>query len=375
MKLIYFVTEDWYFCSHRLSLAAAAKCAGYDVAVVTRVRNHGRQITEAGVRVIPLELERRGLNPLAEIRLIWQLWGIYRREAPDILHHVAIKPVVHGSIAAWLSDRKHVVNAVAGLGWIFVSTSLTARVVRRFVKAAIRSLLNRGIVIVQNPDDRDFLVAAGVDPARITIIPGSGVDTREFSPRPSPGGPPVVMLASRLLWDKGVGEFVEAARILRDSGVSARFVLVGDSDPANRAAIPPARLAQWQHEGHVELWGHRTDMADVLARSHIVCLPSYREGLPKVLIEAASAGRPIVATDVPGCREIVRHGTNGLLVPVKSVAPLAAALRRLIENPDLRLEMGLRGREIAVTEFSAERINAETLALYAAFFPVHDGQT
>jgi glycosyltransferase involved in cell wall biosynthesis len=362
--LLFFVTEDWYFCSHRLPLAVAARQAGLEVVVVTRVRAHGRTIRDAGLRLIPLEVSRRGINPLSELALIVRLIAIYRREKPDLVHHVALKPVLYGSLAAWFAGIPRVVNAVAGLGWLFTSESGRARVLGQLVAASFRFLLNRGRAIVQNPDDRDFLIRVGIEPRRITLIRGSGVDTSRFVPQPEPAGAPVVVLAARLLWDKGVREFVDAAHLLNSQGVRARFVLVGEPDHANPAAIPQSQLNEWRQGGVVEHWGRREHMPEVFAGAHIVCLPSYREGLPKVLIEAAAAGRPIVTTDTPGCREIVRHGENGLLVPVKSVEPLAVALRLLIENPHLRAEMGRKGRDLAVANFSVEQVSAETLALY-----------
>lgn len=363
-KLLFFVTEDWYFCSHRLPLALAAQDAGYEVAVVTRVREHGQNIRAAGLRLIPLELSRRSANPLSQLLLLWRLVAIYRRERPDIVHHVAMKPVLIGSLAAMLAGVPGVVNAVTGLGWMFTSSSTSARLLGKFIALVFRFMLNRGWVIVQNPDDQAFLIRLGVLPTQIVLIRGSGVDILHFTPRPECDGPPLVILASRMLWDKGVGEFVEAARALLAQGIQARFVLVGEPDNANPAAIAESQLRLWQDEGVVEWWGRREDMPEVLAMAHIVCLPSYREGLPKVLIETAAAGRPIVTTDAPGCREIVRHGENGLLVPVKSVEPLITALRELTENPALRKDMGHRGRIIAVTEYSQELVNSKTLSVY-----------
>jgi glycosyltransferase involved in cell wall biosynthesis len=220
-------------------------------------------------------------------------------------------------------------------------------------------------VVLQNPDDQRELVSAGaVSPDRITLIRGSGVDLSEFLIAPEPAGPPVVVLPSRLVWDKGVREFVDAASELRRNGVRARFALVGDRDPDNPTSVPPGQLEAWQASGIVEWWGHRHDMPSVFAESHLVCLPSYREGLPKVLLEAAASGRPIVTTDVPGCREVVRHGENGLLVPARSVGPLAHALRELIADPARRARFGRRGREIVEAEFSVERVVEAHVALY-----------
>lgn len=363
-KLLFLVTEDWYFVSHRLPLAVAARQVGYEVMVVTRLGKHGRTIRNAGLRLIPIELSRRGKNPFSEIMLVAGLTTIYRRERPDIVHHVAMKPVLYGSLVARLAGVRHVVNALAGLGWLFTSESRLAAVLGRGVRFAFRKLLNRGAVIVQNWDDMKWLIDLGIESNRIYLIRGSGVEVNRFAPTPEPDGKPVVLLASRMLWDKGVGEFVAAARNLKQRGLAARFVLVGDPDPANPASISPSLLESWHAEGVIEWWGHRNDMAQVFAQSHLVCLPSYREGLPKVLLEAAACGRPIVATDVPGCREIVRHGENGLLVPPRNAEALAEAVETLLCDPVLRKRMQARGREIAVTEFSEQVVIQETLRVY-----------
>jgi glycosyltransferase involved in cell wall biosynthesis len=367
-SLIFFVTEDWYFCSHRLPLALAAKEAGFEVSVVTRVCSHGEQIKAAGLELIPLELSRRGMNPLAELRLIARLISIYRSEQPDIVHHVALKPVLYGTIASLFAKIPCVVNALAGLGFLFSSHSLKARAVRPLVKLVFRLLLNRrnSCVILQNPDDVRLLCDGRVLGREcIALIRGSGVDIQQFTVLPEPSGQPIVILASRLLWDKGVGEFVSAAKQLKIQGVSARFVLVGEGDAANPSAIPDSQLRHWHDEGDVEWWGRRDDMPAVMAQSHIVCLPSfYGEGVPKVLIEAASCGRPIVTTDTPGCREIVQDGVNGLLVPVRDATAVAEALKKMIESPELRSQMGARGRYLVEREFALDKVNTETLKVY-----------
>jgi len=367
-KLLYLVTEDWYFCSHRLPVARAARDAGFEVVVATRVTDHGPQIEAEGFKLVPIHLSRRSTDPLRELESIAELLRVYRRERPDVVHHVAVKPVLYGSVVARLSGVGATVNALAGMGYIFSSKRLRARLLRPFVVGAYRIALNRrsSRLILQNPDDAALLRELGVvrDAAHLEIIRGSGVDMTAYPVRPEPRGEPLVVLPGRMLWDKGVGEFVEAARLLRARGVRARFALVGGSDPENPATIPDAQLRAWREEGVVECWGFREDMPDVLASAHVVCLPSYREGLPKALIEAASCGRPIVATDVPGCREIVRHEDNGLLVPVREAAPLADALERLIADPDLRARLGARGRERVMNEFSEEHVIAATLRLY-----------
>jgi glycosyltransferase involved in cell wall biosynthesis len=362
-KLLFVVTEDWYFVSHRLQLAVAACEAGFEVALATRVRKHGDIIRRAGIRLIPFELSRRAGNPFLELM---GLFFLYRRERPDIVHHVALKPVFLGGLAGRLAGLSAQVNAVAGLGWLFISRSCTARLLSPLIRWILALLMNapRSRVIVQNPDDAELLKKAGVTESHLRMIRGAGVDTAKFSPSPELAEPICVVLAARILWDKGVGEFVEAARQLKQDGVKARFILVGDPDPDNPASIPEETLHAWQEEKVVEWWGHRDDMVAVFHSAHVVCLPSYREGLPKVLLEATACGRPIVTTDVPGCREVVREGKNGLLVPARDAQALSEALLCLIKNPELRAEMGHCGREIVLKEFSSEKVIAQTLDLY-----------
>lgn len=362
-KLLFVVTEDWYFVSHRLPLAVAAQAAGFDVAVATRAGRQADVIRRAGIRLIPFSLSRRGGNPLAEVMALWRL---YRRERPDLVHHVALKPVMFGALAAWLARVPAQVNAVAGLGWLFTSSSRVVRLVRPVLRWMLARLLNRphSLTIVQNPEDKSLLERSGVPAASLRLIRGAGVDVQVFCQVMPPPEPVCIVLASRMLWDKGVGEFVEAARRLTEAGVNARFVLVGDPDPANPASVPESTLRNWHGQHGVEWWGRREDMPAVLQAAHIACLPSYREGLPKSLLEAAACGLPIVTTDAPGCREVVRDGVNGLLVPVRDAAALAAALEKLIGDAALRCRMGEQSRVRAETEFGLETVIAQTLAVY-----------
>lgn len=367
-RLLFLVTEDWYFVSHRLPLALAARDAGYEVTVVTRVREHGETIRAAGLKLIPFAWSRRGMNPLRELVVLLRLVALYRRENPDLVHHVALKPVLYGSLAArMIGGHLCVVNAIAGMGFVFSSRTRLARLLRPLVVRAFRMLVGgRGrLLILQNPDDLRLLVEAKVIAAdQVRLVRGSGVDPQRFILSAEPAGIPLVVLASRMLWDKGIAEFVDAARLLRAQGVAARFVLVGDTDADNPAAAPPAQLAAWRDEDVVEWWGRRDDMPVVLAAANLVCLPSYREGLPKVLLEAAACGRAIVATDVPGCREIVADGDNGLLIPARDAVALAAALGALLVDPVRRQRMGQRGRDRVLAEFSEARVVTETLAVY-----------
>lgn len=372
VKLLFLLTEDWFFCSHFLARAQAAREAGHEVVVVARERQHGARIRAAGLRLVPLPFERRSLNPLRELRLLWHVWRIYREERPDIVHHIAVKPILYGSLAARLAGVRGVVNAPVGMGYVFSSTDRTARLLRPLLRLGYRLLLNppNSRVIFENADDLGSFVAEGaVRREDAVLIRGAGVDTSLFHPvhaRLRAGELPVVMLVARMLRDKGVVEFVTAARQLHAAaaGVAARFVLVGEPDPENPASLDEAALRTWHGQGSIEWWGRRDDMPAVYAQASIVCLPSYREGLPKVLLEAAACGCALVATDVPGCREIVIHGENGLLIPARDPVALAAAIRRLLDDDVLRAQFGHAGRALVEAAFSDAIIVGQTLMVY-----------
>ena len=365
-KLLFLVTEDWYFVSHRLALAVAAQQAGYSVTVATRVRRHGEEIRAAGLRLVSFENSRGSLNPFGELWTLARLIRLWRREKPDIAHLVAMKPVLYGTLVARISGTPRVVNALAGMGWLSSSGAGPARWVKPLVRRALGWALRRGIVLVQNRDDAELVVRMGVPARLVRRIAGAGVDLQRFRPQPEAPGVPLVLLCARLLWEKGVGEFVAAARLLKERGIDARFLLAGEPDEANPSAIARKQIDEWVAAGVVEYLGWVQDMPGLLERCAILCLPSYYgEGIPKALLEAAAAGRPIVTTDMPGCREVVHGGDNGLLVPARDVPALADALARLIGDPQLRRQMGVRGRLRAEQEFGAERIVAQTLALYA----------
>lgn len=366
-KLLFLVTEDWFFVSHRLPIAKQALAEGFDVTVLTRVREHGQDIRRAGIRLIHIPFHRSSLNPLREAIFFIQLVLQYRKLRPDIVHHVGLKPVIFGSLAARLTDTKAVVNALSGMGYLFSSKSLKARLLRPVAAMLLRIALGSkcGGVILQNPDDRALLISARlVSAATINLIRGVGVDPASFPMVAEAKGVCVVVLPARMLADKGVREFVEAARFLKQQGVQARFALVGAPDPENPTTLSIQELEAWQAEGLIEYWGWRKNMAQVFQQSHIVCLPSYREGLPKALLEAAASGRPIVTTDVPGCREVVQNGKNGLLVPARDAVQLGLALRMLIDNADLRTSFGRYGRALVEREFTARSAIAATISTY-----------
>jgi glycosyltransferase involved in cell wall biosynthesis len=365
-KVLFLVAVDWYFCLHWLPLAEAVRRAGFETVVMTEVTDPAlaARIRDAGLGLLPIELSRNSLNPFAELAALRRILRLLRAERPDLLHAIAQKPVVYGALAARMTGVGAMVGTLAGLGYLFTSDGLKARLLRPLVLLAYRLLLTgrRVGVIVQNPDDgRTLARLAGI---RSVLIKGAGVDLERFTPTAPPPEPVTVVLASRMLWDKGLQEFVDAAALLRARGITLRMILVGKPDPSNPSAVPEQQLRQWHDSGDIEWWGHRADMPAVLALAHIICLPSYREGLPTILIEAAAAGLPLVATDVPGCREVVRDGKNGLLVPPRDAAALAAALARLAADADLRAAYGRASRQLAEAELGIGRVAEETLAVY-----------
>ena len=373
--LILLTGEDFSLLTHRKALALAAKGVGARVIVAARATGREAEIRALGLEFVALDLKRAGKNPLKDLGAIRALIALYRREKPDIVHHVAMKPVLYGSIAAWVAGVPGVVNAITGLGYLFISRSLYARMARALVGLAFRVLLNRRntVTILQNEDDLGtFIRRMGVRRERMTLIRGAGVDVSHLHPPPSrPEGPVVAVCLSRLLWDKGIGELVEAARLLKARGLPLVVRLVGPSD-LNPAAVPPEVLEAWRAEGVVEIHPPVRDPAEAYRDAHIAVLPSYREGLPKALLEAAACGLPLVASDVPGCREICRHDRTGLLVPARAAQPLADALERLARDPALREKLGAAARLAAETEFADTVINAQTLELYARVVPARE---
>ena len=373
-RLMLVVTDDWYLWSHRIGLAEAARDAGYEVTVATTVRDHGERIRALGVDLVHVDFARGRLSPWANLRAVRALREVYRSRAPHLVHHVAIKPIVLGSLAAARvrarpRPRKTpvVVNALAGIGTALASDHVKARLARPVLRVALAWAMRRpgSRTIVQNAEDARFVESLGAPRERISLLPGAGVDVRAFRPRPEPNGPIRVTMVSRLLRDKGVREFCEAAALVRRAREDVVFTLVGAPDEGNPTSVPREELRSWTADGLVEWQGRREDVADVLAASHVAMLPTYYgEGAPKTLIEAAACGRAIIATDVPGCRTVVRHGGNGLLVPARDARALAEAALALADDPARRAAMGAEGRRRAETEFASDRIHAETLKVY-----------
>jgi glycosyltransferase involved in cell wall biosynthesis len=370
MKIIFFANTDWYLFNFRLPLAHWLRARGHEILFLSPPGDYCERLRAAGFRWEPLPMDRRSLNPWREWRLLNHIRRLYARERPDLVHHFTIKSVVYGSLAARTLGIRRRVNAVTGLGHVFTDSGLKARALRPLVRALLRLALGGAgsRLILQNPDDeRAFRTAGLIDPERIRLIRGSGVDTTRFQPvaRTTDPHPLRVLLATRLLWEKGVGEYVAAARVLRASGMAIECLLAGEPDPGNPAAIPEDQLERWRAEGNVVLLGHVDDMPALLERVDIAVLPtSYGEGVPRSLLEAAACGLPLIATDVPGCREIVRDDENGLLIPARDSAALTAAIRRLSQDAALRARFGAASRARVLDDFDQTLVFERTLEVY-----------
>jgi len=367
VKLLFVVNDFGFFVSHRLAVAQGAQEAGFDV-YVAAPGEPPAELGELGLTAVRVPMSRRGANPFAEARSLWALYRLFRRVQPDLVHVVTIKPVLYGGLMARLARVPAVVSAISGLGSVFVSNGQRAGMMRRAVQAMYRLALGHPnqVVILQNSDDQAALIrSGGLQAEKAVMIRGSGVDLAQMPFLGETPGVPIIAFAARLLQQKGVEEFVVAARKLREHGVLARFWLIGDPDPGNPYSITPEQVETWAAEGVVEVLGQRSDVPDLYAQAHVVTLPSYYgEGLPKTLIEAAACGRPIVTTDHPGCRDAIEDGVTGLLVPVRDAGALADALQRLIENPEERRAMGRAGRELAEREFAIEKVLDAHMAIY-----------
>ncbi len=365
-KIIYLVTEDWYFISHRLPMARAALRAGYEVHVATRVSDYADKIQREGFLLHPIHWRRGSTNPIRLLAAVLETRRIYRSVGPDLAHHVAVIPTLIGSVAA-LGLPIVRLNALAGLGYAFTSDTPKARTVRPMARLVLGWVLKRRntAVLVQNPDDYALVAGLGVSKQFITLIPGSGVDIDALTPMPEPAGPFTVGYVGRLLDDKGVRILVHAHELLVQRGVKVNTLLAGEPDPSNPASIPDQVLASWSRIPNLRLLGHVNDIRSVWAQAHVAVLPSKREGLPKSLLEAAACGRPLIATDVPGCREVARNELNALLIPMDDAEALANAIERLAEDQGLRARFGAASRKIAVTEYSSERVGGDIAALYA----------
>ncbi len=370
-NILYLVTEDWYFMSHRVSLAEAAIQAGFEITLLTQVSNHAETIRNLGINLIPISFPRALKRPWQDISTFIGIYKTYRKTKPDIIHNVSLKPSVYGSLMLFLGacsgEKPVVINAFTGLGYVFTSANISARIIRLILIPLLKLLFQQdnSYLLFQNEDDKRTLVNLGIgSEERSFLIPGSGVDVDKFTPHPESESVPVIMLVARMLYDKGIEDFVSAAQQVKEQGIEARFVLVGDIDEENPAGIKPKQLKTWHSEGIIEWWGKKDNMPEVYAESHIVVLPSHREGFPKTVIEASSCARPVITTDVPGCRDAIIANKTGLLIFPKDPSAMANAIVDLIKNKDRRIQMGKAGRKLVEEKLSTKVINLQFLDLY-----------
>lgn len=368
-KLFIVVNVDWFFLSHRLPIALRAIEEGYDVTILAiEEEGLGDEIRSHGLAFISLPSSRGGMNPIKDIGLIRFLYKVYQREKPDIIHHVAIKPVLYGSIAARLARSKKIINAVSGLGSMFINPNRLYpiyQIISRLYKIAFQN--PRIHVIIQNNDDKEIIKKlTSIIDGKIHLIEGSGVDLSSFQYTEEPDSLPIqIALVSRMLWDKGIGELVEASKVLKKKhGDGVEVILAGKVDPENKSSIAKDQLVEWTNEGWIKWVGFQTDIVGLYRSSHIAVLPSYREGLPKSLIEGMAIGRPVVTTDAPGCRSVVDEGYNGFKVPIKDVELLADRLDQLISSKELRNRMGINSRKLAEEKFSLKMVLDKTFEIY-----------
>ena len=366
MKIVLFANTDWYLYNYRLMLAAKLRSENHDVLLVSPKGKYSAKFTQAGFNWQEFPLSRKGINPLSEIDTIRRLSILYRKERPDVVHHFTIKCVLYGSIAAGRTGVQTIVNSITGKGILFSRQTFFTRIIRPLVKFLYKLSLRNTKVIFQNQTDMDYFLGRNlVKPEQTELIPGSGVDIERFKPSPFPAGVPLVILPARMLWAKGVFDFVEASRIVAASGQEVRFALVGEPDHGNPDSVSSQKLKEWQHKGWVEWWGWQEDMASVYQAASIVCLPSfYGEGLAKSLIEAAASGRPLIASDIPGCREVVLDGVNGYLIPARQPQRLAEAVLDILSDRDRKKNMGIESRKLVESQFSSDIIICRTLKTY-----------
>ncbi|MBM3544342.1 MAG: glycosyltransferase family 4 protein [Alphaproteobacteria bacterium] len=365
-RILYVVTEDWYFLSHRLPMARAAKAAGYEVHVATRIKDGEPAIKREGFVPHALDWSRGSLSPRGSVSAVLELRRLIEQIDPDILHNVSLKPVLLGTTASLGFGRTAVVNSLTGLGTLFIGEAKVSAATRQAVRFALSALLRRkrSKIVVQNPDDWDFVLGLGAAPDNIALIPGSGVDTEHLTKLPEPPAPVTAAYVGRMLADKGVVTLIQAYSLLNQRGVQLQLLLAGDTDRENPGSLAPEQLREFASLYGIHWLGHVTDIRKVWAMAHFAVLASRREGLPKSLLEAAACGRPMVATNAPGCREIAIQDKTALTVPVDDVEALADAMARMAGDQAMRDRFGKAARALVEEKFSAEAIGREIVALY-----------
>jgi glycosyltransferase involved in cell wall biosynthesis len=364
-KLLYVASEDWAFLLHRLPMARAARKAGYEVHVATRVNEGAQAIRAEGFILHPIPFKRGGLSPLSALPAIFALRKVSRSIRPTVAHHSGLQSSIFGSIAA-LGKGFPYVSAMTGLGHVFTSMTWRARLLSTVLKWLMPPLLSgrRNIVLVQNPDDRLALIEIGIREQSIVLIPGSGVDTDVLQPLTQAEGAITYGFAGRLLTEKGIRALIAAHKLVRGRGFETNLLIAGNPDPANPASVSLQEVNEWTQHSGITWLGHIKDISSLWQRCHFAILPSHREGLPVTLMEAAACERAMIATDVPGCREIVLDNQTGLLVPVEDPEALAMAIVKLATTPDLRIRYAKAARKLVVRKLSARIIGEQIVALY-----------
>ncbi len=375
-KLLFNITEDWFFCSHFLERALAAKKAGYSIFVLSRVSLKKDILDNYGIKFISVPYNRKSINPFYEFCVLIKIILIYKTVKPDIVHQVAAKPIIYGSIAARICRIKSVINAPVGMGYVFTSDNIKAKVLRPLIKILFKFFIDshnginkRNKVIFENKEDLNYFIKLrAVDPKNACVIQGAGVRIKQnFRPQKNKKIPTIILVA-RMLKDKGINEFVEAARIINSEKILGNFLLVGDVDPGNPSSLKRQTLVKWNNDNVIKWVGWIDNVGEILKKTDILCLPSYREGLPKALIEGAAYGLPIVTTNTIGCKDVVDDGVNGFLVPIKNIEQLSKRILELIQNKHLRDKMGMESFKIASRKFSYKIINSQTLNVYNEIF-------
>ena len=361
-KIIYFISEDWVFLNHRFDLAKKIISSGFKLSLITKVSNYKKEIEEKKINVINLKTERGSLNIRKSLKDIYKIFKIYKKLKPDIVHHFGIRQIVHGNIAARLAGIKKSYNSITGLGSVFISGNI---ILKFFILTVLKIslLFKKSYILVQNKHDFDFVKKKLPNKNNI-LLPASGVDTNKFLQTKEPKGNVIFLFASRIIKDKGIIELIEATKQLKSQKKKFELYIAGSPDFQNKSTVSHVQLKTWESLGYIRYLGLVKDMEQLYKKVHVGILPSYREGLPKSLLEAASSGKPIITTDVPGCNEIVKNEFNGLIVPPKDSNELMKAMKKLILNKKLRISMGKKGRELIKKNFSNSKATKDIINLY-----------
>ncbi|MDF2964908.1 MAG: alpha-D-QuiNAc alpha,3-galactosyltransferase [Rickettsiaceae bacterium] len=366
-KVIIFTNADWHFYAHLLPIALEAKNQGYQVKILTSISHFKDKIEQHGLEVIPIKLKRSSLNPFAELFLLIRIIKIIRKEAPDILHNLTIKPILYGSIAAFVCKTPKVINNFLGMGTIFISNQLKFRLIKFMISKTLNFISNykKMLFIVQNRDDEKLLSDSGFSKHSEIIAQCSvGINTKEFGKLTDPQGPIIFALLARMIVDKGIYEFVNAARILKKKGINAEFWLVGEPDKDNKNSLTESELKEYDNKGYIKYLGFCSDIKKIWEKAHVAVLPSYREGLSRSLLEAGAFCRAIITTDAPGGRDLVKHNETGLLVKPGDVASLSEAMELLAQNENLRKNIARNVYNHIITNYDASLIAKKTVSLY-----------